>query len=153
MDSTDRKILSLLQENARMSNTEIAKHVGMVPSGVLERIRKLEENGLIMEYTVRIKPECLDLRLLAFVFLKTHELPGCCEVGPELSKLPEIQEVHHVAGEDCYLLKIRTKDTQSLAVFMRESIGVIQGVSSTRTVIVLESIKESSKLSTLLENA
>jgi len=59
---------------------------------------------------------------------------------------PEIMEVHHVAGEDCYLLKVRLKDNKALAAFMREKIGGISEVTSTRTVIVLETIKESSKI-------
>jgi len=146
MDKTDYKIISFLQENARISNSEIARQIGMVPSGVLERIRKLEDNGHIQEYTVRIKPESLDLKLLAFIFICTTETAGCCETAAELAKLPEILEVHNVAGEDCYMVKIRVSDTKALADFMREKIGVISSITSTRTVIALETVKETSKL-------
>ncbi len=146
MDSIDKKILSLLQENARMPNSEIARQVGMVPSGVLERIRKLEENGFIKEYTANLKPESLNLGLLAFVFLRTSEVPGCQSAAEKLAEFPEILEVHHVAGEDCYLLKIRLEDNQTLATYLREKIGHVSNVVSTRTVIVLETIKETSKI-------
>ncbi len=146
MDSTDKKILSLLQENARMPNSEIARQIGMVPSGVLERIRKLEENGFIKEYTTNLKPESLNLGLLAFVFLRTNEGPGCQNTAEILAKFPEILEVHHVAGEDCYLLKIRLEDNQALATYLRDNIGHVPNVVSTRTVIVLETIKETSKI-------
>ena len=146
MDKTDLKILSLLQENARITNKEVANRVGMVPSGVLERIRKLEQNGYITEYSTRLKPEKLNLGLLAFVLVRTNDAPGVVDTAEELKKLPEILEVHHVAGEDCYLLKVRLKDNRSLALFMREKLGRISTITSTRTVIVLETIKETSKI-------
>ena len=146
MDKIDYKILSLLQENARISNSEIARLIGMVPSGISEPIRKLEENGDIQEYSARLKAESLNISLLAFVFVRTTEKAGHCDTACEMAKIPEILEVHHVAGEDCYLLKIRQSDTQSLAKFMREKIGTRPEVTSTRTVIVLETVKETSKL-------
>ena len=146
MDGTDYKILKLLQENARMSNSEIARQVGMVPSGVLERIRKLEGNGHIQEYSARLRAASLNLGLLAFVFVRTAEPPGSIASATKLTEMPEILEVHHVAGEDCYLLKIRLSDNQSLARFLREKIGSIPTITSTRTVIALETIKETSKI-------
>jgi len=146
MDKTDYKILSLLQNNSRISNSEIARQIGMVPSGVLERIKKLEENGHIKEYTAQLNAESLCLNLLAYIFVRTDESPGCCETAEKLRDIPEILEVHHVAGEDCYLLKVRLKNNRALAAFMRDKLGSIKLVSSTRTVIVLETIKETSKV-------
>lgn len=146
MDQIDIKILSMLQENARISNSEIARQIGMVPSGVSERIRKLEENGYIKDYNAHLNAESLNHGLLAFILVRTTESAGHCGTACELAKLPDILEVHHVAGEDCYLLKTRQTDTQSLAKFMREEIGNRSTVTSTKTIIVLETIKESSKL-------
>lgn len=146
LDEVDHKILSLLQENSRTSNTEIARQIGMVPSGVLERIKKLEQNGHIREYTARLHPESLNLGLLAFIFVRADETTGSIETAVKLAELPEIMEVHHVAGEDCYLLKIRLQDNKSLAVFMREKLGTIPTIVSTRSVIVLETIKETSRI-------
>ncbi len=146
MDKVDYKILSLLQENARITNSEIARQIGMVPSGVLERIRKLEEKGYIQEYTARLRAESLNLGLIAFVFVRTNEFPGRCDSAMKLADFPEILEVHHVAGEDCYLLKIRLKDNQSLAAFLRDKVGSIPSILSSRSVIVLETIKETSKI-------
>jgi Lrp/AsnC family leucine-responsive transcriptional regulator len=146
MDKVDYQILSYVQKNARISNSEIARQIGMVPSGVLERIKKLEENGYIQEYTARLNAESLNLGLLAFIFVQTTERPGSCCVSEDLAKLPEILEVHHVAGEDCYLLKIRLADNRALADFLREKIGNIPSVSSTRSVIVMDTIKETSKI-------
>ncbi len=146
MDKTDKKILSLLQENARITNAEIARQVGMVPSGVQERIRKLEDKGYIQDYATHLRSDPLDLGLLAFVFVRTSEPPGGLNTAEELAKLPEILEVHHVAGEDCYLLKLRHSNNKSLADFLREKLGIISTITSTKTVIVLDTVKETCSL-------
>ncbi len=146
MDTIDYKILSLLQENARKSNAEIARQIGMVPSGVLERIRKLEQNGHLQEYVARVRPESLNLGLLAFIFVRADTPAGDIDAAKTLAELPEVLEVHHVAGEDCYLLKTRLKDNAALALFMREKIGSIPQIASTRTIVVLETIKETAKI-------
>jgi len=146
MDKTDKKILSLLQENARITNAEIARQIGMVPSGVQERIRKLEEKGFILDYATHLRSDPLDLGLLAFVFVRTNEPPGGLNTAEELAKLPEILEVHHVAGEDCYLLKVRHSNNKSLADFLREKLGTISTITSTNTVIVLNTVKETCSL-------
>ena len=146
MDKTDKEILSLLQENARITNAEIARQIGMVPSGVQERIRKLEEKGFILDYATHLRSDPLDLGLLAFVFVRTNEPPGGLNTAEELAKLPEILEVHHVAGEECYLLKVRHSNNKSLADFLREKLGTISTITSTNTVIVLNTVKETCSL-------
>ena len=146
MDITDKKILSLLQENARITNAEIARQVGMVPSGVQERIRKLEDKDFILDYATHLKSDSLDLGLLAFIFVRTSEPPGGLDTAEELAKFPEILEVHHVAGEDCYLLKLRHSNNKALADFLREKLGPIPTITSTRTIIVLDTVKETCRL-------
>lgn len=145
MDEKDLMILSLLQPNSFLTNTDMAKKVGMAPSAVLERIKKLEQKGIIEGYPTRIKAEALELKLLAFIFVKTSEGPGNASVAKQLSKIPEVLELHHVAGEDCYLLKVRTKDPQSLIHLMREKFR-IPNLLSTKTTIVLETLKETNQL-------
>lgn len=146
MDNTDRKILEILQKNARISNSEIARQIGMVPSGVLERIRKLEENGFIREYTASLKPEKVERGLLAFILVKTTDVVGAWDTAEKLAEIPDILEVHHVAGEDCYLIKVRMRDNLALANFMREKLSKVESITSTKTTIVLETVKETSKL-------
>ncbi|HEX7180452.1 MAG TPA: Lrp/AsnC family transcriptional regulator [Thermoanaerobaculia bacterium] len=143
IDETDRQILNILQQNARTTNADIARQIGMAPSAVLERIRKLELKGVIQGYETRINPEALGLNLLAFVSVKTEEKLGEERARELLSKLPEVQEVHHIAGEDCYLLKVRVPDARSLGRLLRERVGAIETVRSTRTTVVLETIRES----------
>jgi Lrp/AsnC family leucine-responsive transcriptional regulator len=120
--------------------------VGLAPSAVLERIRKLEARGVIRGYAAQIDPAVLDLRLLAFVAVRSAEAPGDDSVARQLAAFPEILEVHHVAGEDCYLVKIRTRDAEDLGSILRKRIGQIRGVQSTRTTIVLETVKETPRL-------
>lgn len=145
-DGIDRQIMAILQENARTSNAEIARRVGMAPSAVLERVRKLEERGIIEGYTARLSPRALDLGLVAYVFVRADEPVGREVAGKILAELPEVQEVHHVAGEDCYLVKVRAADPESLGRLLRERFGAIESVRSTRTTVVLETVKETCAL-------
>jgi len=145
MDETDLQILSLLQPNSFLTNNDLAKKVGMAPSAILERIKKLERKGIIEGYPTRIKPEALDLKLLAFIFIKTSEGPGNASVAKQLIKVPEVLELHHIAGEDCYLAKVRAKDPLSLIQLMREKFKS-PNILSTKTTIVLETLKETNQL-------
>ena len=145
MDETDLTILSLLQPNSFLTNIELGKKIGLAPSAILERIKKLEQKGIIEGYPTRIKPEALELTLLAFIFIKTSEGPGNAAVAKQLAKLPEVLELHHIAGEDCYIVKVRTKNPQSLIHLMREKFK-IPNLLSTKTTIVLETLKESNQL-------
>ena len=145
IDEIDAKILNIIHENARIQKAEIARQVGMAPSAVLERIRKLEERGIIEGYEARLNAEALGLGLVAFVFVKTDDRVGGVSTARQIAKIPEVQEVHDVAGEDCYLLKVRVKDPRHLMQFMREKLGKMKFVRSTRTTIVLETIKESNQ--------
>ena len=147
IDATDAKILSILQDNARTSNAEIARQVDLAPSAVFERIRKLEERGVIEGYTARVNPNAVGLPLLAFIFVRDEERPGEERTSQLVSQIPEVLEVHHVAGEDCYLIKVRARDAEHLGVLLRTRFGRIPGVRSTRTTIVLETLKETPRLS------
>jgi len=146
LDHIDFQILAYLQEDARVSNAELAKKVGMAPSAVLERVKKLEQKGIIKAYTTRIEPAALNLKLLAFIFIRSSEGPGDTPTSKLIAKIPEVQEVHHIAGEDCYLVKVRTEDTLSLVQLMRERFSKIPNIVSTKTTIVLETVKEENYL-------
>jgi Lrp/AsnC family leucine-responsive transcriptional regulator len=146
IDDTDIKILALLQANARTSNAEIARQVGLAPSATLERLRKLEARGLVSGYHARLAPRPLGYPLLAYVFVRSDERIGDGTTGAQLAAIPEVQEVHHIAGEDCYLVKVRAADPEHLGRLLRESFGAVPAVRSTRTTIVLETIKEAMEL-------
>src|ERR1700740_2411392 len=125
LDKTDLHILRLMQENARISNADMARELGMAPSGVLERVKKLEQKGVIKQYTTRINPDALQQKMLAFIFMKASDGPGCNDTAKELAKIPEVQEVHHIAGDDCYLVKVRTYDSSSLVSLMRNNFSLM----------------------------
>lgn len=146
LDPIDLQILDLLQANARTAQAEIARIVGLAPSAVLERLRKLEGRGVIRGYVAQVDPKALDQRLLAFVALRTTDRPGEARVAQALASVPEVLEVHHVAGDDCLLLKVRARDPEHLSQILRDRLGRVEGVKSTRTTIVLESIKETMRL-------
>jgi Lrp/AsnC family leucine-responsive transcriptional regulator len=146
IDKTDRKILDLLQAQARITNVEIARRIRMAPSAVLGRIRRLERRGIIRGYETRLDPHALGLGLVAFVFVRTSESVRSQNAERQISKIPEVQEVHHIAGEDCFLVKVRVANTEALSHLLREKIGKIHSVVATRTTIVLSTQKESSLL-------
>lgn len=146
MDETDLFIVQTLQNNARTSNADIARELSMAPSAVLERIRKLENRGVLLGYEARVAPKALGLGLTAFVFVRVEERPVTGKTGKLLANIPEVQEVHHIAGEDCYLVKLRASDTEDLSRVLQSEISEIKTVCGTRTTIVLSTVKESSQL-------
>lgn len=146
LDEIDSTLLRALQADARTSNVELARQVAMAPSAVLERVRKLEERGLIRGFEARLNPKALGSSLLAFVFVRAEERVGEQETAERLAAIPEVQEVHHIAGEDCYLVKLRVADTDALSSLLRDRFGAISTIRSTRTTIVLKTAKETSTI-------
>jgi len=142
LDPKDRHILERLQKDGRASHAELARELGMAPSAVLERVRKLERSGVLKGFTARIDPEALGLGLLAYVFVQADERLTEENTGRLLAELPEVQEVHHIAGEDCYLVKVRCASTAALGHLVQQRFGALESVRRTRTTIVLRTIKE-----------
>jgi Lrp/AsnC family leucine-responsive transcriptional regulator len=146
LDRHDLGILDILQRAARTPNVAIARKVGLAPSATLERIRKLEKRAVVRSYTARLDPKALGVGLLAFVFVRSDERAGETRTARALASRPEVLEVHHIAGEDCFLVKVRAADTEALGRMLREVFGAVPTVRSTRTTIVLETVKETSGL-------
>ena len=142
LDDIDRQILEILQSDGRTSNAELARRVHMAPSAVFERVRRLEQRGVILGYGARIDPRVVDRSLLAFVLVRCDERTGEISTGEALAEVSEVLEVHHVAGQDSYLVKVRVKDPESLGRLLRERFGAITTVRSTQSTIALETLKE-----------
>ena len=129
-----------------MPNSEVARQVGMAPSGVLERVRKLEKQGIIDGYEVRLNPERFGRSLVGFVFVTTA--PGADEaaVGKALAKIRDVQEVHYVAGEDGFMVKLRASDTAMPTASGARKSPACRRSDSTRTLIALATFKETARI-------
>ncbi|MFH1980692.1 MAG: Lrp/AsnC family transcriptional regulator [Pseudomonadota bacterium] len=142
IDEISLSILKILQEKARIPNVEVARQVGMAPSAVLERIRKLEQQGYIDGYEVRLNPDRFGRPLVAFVHVAVEAQDCSGTVGKALTELAEAQEVHFISGEDGYLVKLRIADHLALGELVRRQIAGIPGVRGTRTSISMATMKE-----------
>jgi Lrp/AsnC family leucine-responsive transcriptional regulator len=148
LNEKDTKILNILQKNSRISNAEIARQMKMAPSAVFERIKGLEKKKIIKRYTIQVDPKIIGKDLLAFVHVRANGPVVDQKTAKELARIPEVQEVHIVAGEDCFLIKVRAKNTEDLTKLLRTKIASIPSISSTSTTIVLETLKEVNDLVT-----
>ncbi|MEO8274897.1 MAG: Lrp/AsnC family transcriptional regulator [Thermoanaerobaculia bacterium] len=146
MDEKDLQILSILQADARIGNAEISRRLGLAASAVFERIRKLVERGVLRGFHARVDAEAVGRGLLAFVSVQVDDRLTEHATGVQLARLPQVQEVHHIAGEDCYLIKVRCASTGDLGRFLQEEIGAFPAVRRTRTTVVLGTMKESLEL-------
>jgi Lrp/AsnC family leucine-responsive transcriptional regulator len=139
LDRTDRRILRLLREDGRMPLAAIAKAVGLSGPAVHDRVRKLEQRGIIAGYTAVLDPIALDRSHVAFVMVTLSEGNEFAADEPIVARIceePDVLEFHRIAGEDCYLIKVRTATNKDLEQLLRR-IRRIRGVARSRTTIVL----------------
>lgn len=146
IDNTDIKLLNMIQQDAHMTNAVLAERVGLTRTAVFERVRKMEAAGIICGYETRLDPRKVDKSLVAFIFVRSEEPFASQATGKALTRIPEVLEVHNVAGEDCYMVKVRVQDTDALGKLLRDKFSKIKAIRSTRTTIALDTLKESSYL-------
>lgn len=141
MEDLDRAIVSLLVADGRMSYTDLARSTGLSTSAVHQRVRRLEERGVIRGYAAVIDHDAVDLSLTAFISIRPID-PSAPDDAPErLRQMPEIEACHSVAGEESYILKVRVRtpsDLEALLARVRAEANV-----TTRTTIVLSTPYES----------
>ena len=142
MDKIDQKILTILQENAKTTNLEISKRLEMAPSAILERIRKLEKNGVIKAYRTQLNPEKTGLDLLVYVIVQSNVPNWSSACSDKLAAIPNVEEIHEVLGEDSYIVKIRVQNMDELSMILKEQIAVLPEVRFTKTTVVMKTIKE-----------
>jgi Lrp/AsnC family leucine-responsive transcriptional regulator len=157
IDEIDRQIVGLLQVNARLSNAELAQSVGLTASSVYERVKKLEQKGVITGYVATVAAEKLGKPLLAFMRLNfgTTQSQGLEDAMGRMRDLcgrePDILECHDVAGEDCLILKLRAagpRELQRLIAAIRDCTQSARSVTS----IVLATLKENAAIAPAAEN-
>lgn len=142
IDAKDREILSILLASAAISKADIARRVGLAASAVSERIRQLEASGVIQGYEVRLNPTALGKPLLAFVFVTDAKPSRGFDTAAALRGVSGLEELHKIAGDDCYLLKIRASGTIELNSIIENEINPVQSVTRVRTTIVLNAVTE-----------
>jgi Lrp/AsnC family transcriptional regulator, leucine-responsive regulatory protein len=148
LDKTDRAILRALQTDGRMQNNELAELVNLSPTACLERVRRLNRDGVIRGYHAELDPTRLDAGLLAFVEIKldrtTMDVFERFKIAVHTQ--PEILECHLVAGGFDYLIKIRAKDLETYRVLMANIIWALPGVRETHTYAVMEEVKNTHEI-------
>lgn len=145
IDEIDVKILELLQENGRMKRNAISEVVGLSVPSVSERMRKLEERGVITGYHAVVEPKRMHFDITAFVRVTVDGSSHYPAFVEETSQMAEVLEVHSVTGEGSHIIKIRTRNTTSLERLLSK-VQALPGVHGTSTSIVLSTFKETRAL-------
>jgi Lrp/AsnC family transcriptional regulator, leucine-responsive regulatory protein len=148
LDKIDRKILRLLQDDARLSMTELSQRVGLSTTPVTERVKRLEKDGFIMGYYARLNPQALGQSLLVFVEIKLAAKSGAMfdQFRREVVKLPNVLECHLVSGDFDYLIKARIPEMGSYRKLLGDALLTLPGARESRSYMVMEEIKESLEL-------
>ena len=143
LDRTDLKILRLLQGNARMTNADLARSVNLSPTPCLERVRRLEAEGYILDYVTLLNPHKLGAGVISFIqVLLDRTNPDVFKRFKEqVSLCPEVMECHMVAGGFDYLLKVRTKSMLEYRDFLGETLARMSDIKQTHTYVVMEEVK------------
>lgn len=142
VDDIDVRILQLLQGSGRMKRSEIAEDVGMSIPSVSDRMRKLEERGVITGYCAVVDAKRLRFDITAFIRVSIERSDHYGDFVEQAMSLPEVLEAHSITGDGSHILKIRTRDTTSLEKLLSQ-VQALPGVSGTSTSIVLSTFKES----------
>ncbi len=153
LDEKDAAILALIQENSNLTAKQVAKKVNAPITTVFAKIKRMEELGLIKEYRAIVAPEKLGLGTAAFILAsvsyraKADEAPTSQRtVAEEISKLPEVQEVHIITGDWDLLIKLRAENVDAIGKFVVDKLRLINGLEKTLTCMVFETVKETTKI-------
>jgi Lrp/AsnC family transcriptional regulator, leucine-responsive regulatory protein len=142
MDVTDERLVTLLQRDGRATQADLAKEIGLSQPATYGRIKKLEELGVITGYAARVDAAKLGKDITAFVGVSIEHPKYFDAFAKKVLAHPDVLECHRVAGQDSYLLKVKTQNTASLDRLLVEQLRTILGVTRTHTTIVLASVKE-----------
>jgi Lrp/AsnC family leucine-responsive transcriptional regulator len=145
LDRIDYKILRLLQGNARMTNADLARKVNLSPTPCLERVRRLEAEGYILDYVTLLNPQKLGAGVISFIQVSLDRTnPDVFErFKKQVSLCPEVMECHMVAGGFDYLLKVRTRSMLEYRDFLGDTLARMSDIKQTHTYVVMEEVKAS----------
>lgn len=147
-DTTDKRILSILQEDGRITNARLAQRVGLSPPAVLERVRRLESSGIIRGYVAILDRELagFDVQTIVMVCVSHHQIPSLQTIKERLTKMDEVLEVHQLTGEVDFLLKVAVRDMHSYTDFVNNKLSGIPGIQNVKTSFILDTLKNSTAL-------
>ena len=145
LDEIDRKILDILQTNAKITNAQLSKDIGLSPAPTLERVKKLETSGIIKSYHAVINTEKIGLGVNTFVqvSLRGHNKNNIDKFLSEINDIPEVIECHHITGSGDFILKIISNDIQSYQKLMLERVSDIDVVDGLQSMVILSTFKDS----------
>jgi Lrp/AsnC family leucine-responsive transcriptional regulator len=146
MDATDISAIKALQASGRESWAALGELMGLTGPAAADRVRRLEERGVIRGYTALVDPDAVGVGLAAFVAVTLDRPKDRARFLALVERLPEVQECHHTAGEDDYLLKVRCRSTADLERLLTHELKGHTGVVRTRTTVVLRTVKESTAI-------
>jgi len=148
LDNIDKQILDILQDDARMTNLELAKRIGISPPATLERVKRLEKNDVIKRYVALVNPAkvCKGTFALVSVALMIHQIPSIDSFTKQINKLDEVLECYHITGSDDFMLKIAVENIEQYEKFILNKLTRIKGVSKVTTNIVLSTVKFNTKI-------
>ncbi|PWJ53744.1 DNA-binding Lrp family transcriptional regulator [Dyadobacter jejuensis] len=148
LDQIDRKVLEILQMNAKITNAQLSKEIGLSPAPTLERVKKLEQSGIIKSYHAQLEPERVGLGVSTFVQISLvgHRRAVTESFVEKIQAIPEVVECHHITGTGDFLLRVISKDISTYQTLMLEKINEIEEVASTQTMVILSTFKESKVL-------
>lgn len=144
LDSIDRKILELLQANSNITNAQLAQEVGLSPAPTLERVKKLETQGVIKSYHAVLDMASVGLGVTTFVMvsLKGHNKENIEKFSKAIAHIPEVVECHHVTGQADFILKVVAPDIPAYQNFLLEKITNIEVVDNMQSTIILSTFKD-----------
>ena len=143
MDNIDTVLLDRLQSHGRESWARLGALTGLTGPAVAERVRRLEDDGVIRGFTAVVNPDAVGVAVTAFVSLTLEGAEHRADFIARVLALPEVQECHHVTGDHDYLLKVRCRSTLDLDRLLSRDLKGVPGVTRTRTTIALSTAKES----------
>lgn len=148
LDKIDRKILEILQSDGRITNAQLSKEIGLSPAPTLERVKKLEQSGIIKSYHAKLDTAKINLGVSTFVqvTLRGHNKENIDEFLKEINVIEEVIECHHITGSGDFILKIMAKDIASYQKLMLEKVSDIKVVDSLQSLVILSTFKDSKVL-------
>ncbi|WP_394334429.1 Lrp/AsnC family transcriptional regulator [Reichenbachiella faecimaris] len=154
IDKTDRKILKILQANGKITNAKLSEEIGLSPAPTLERVKKLENSGIIKSYHAELDSAMLGLGVNTFVqvSLKGHNKPNIETFLSRISDIEEIIECHHITGSGDFILRIVAKDIASYQQLMLEKVSDIDIVDSLQSMVILSTFKNSKEVPVPADN-